>query len=132
MPNRNTELLEATMQHINDHPETHQQFWWFNQHECGTGGCFAGWTWMIAGNQPMQSLVRHEDRTLRITDEVDDDITRLRAETTQMLGLTEKEADILFDANNTIPALQLMVKDLVNGDDLLGIDHYWKESGMIP
>ena len=38
--NRNVELLERVMQHIDDHPEQHEQAVWV-RHECGTAACFA-------------------------------------------------------------------------------------------
>ncbi|BCP41407.1 hypothetical protein MINTMi27_15000 [Mycobacterium intracellulare] len=49
---RNVALLEATMQHIKDHPELHEQSSVFLQSECGTAACFAGWACMLSGFQP--------------------------------------------------------------------------------
>jgi hypothetical protein len=108
---RNIELLERTMQHINDHPESHKQSWWFAPGECGTAACFAGWAWMLAGNEPVKILLdrNHSNRN---------DVWEFREDVRKLLGLTEDEADTLFSAVNSRQALQLMVKDLVNGDEL--------------
>ena len=105
MPERNIELLQQTMQHILDHPEQHDQTIWMN--ECRTVACFAGWTCLLSG-QVSSYWVFIPNRAI------------------DLLGLTEDEANILFSERNTIPQLQLMVKDLVNGDEL-NIERYLAE-----
>lgn len=96
---RNVELLQQTMQYIKDHPERHQQDIWTNQ--CGTAACFAGWAAMLSGWAAWQ--VHNFEMWTRGAN---------------LLGLTYTEARILFDTGNTAPMLELMVKDLVNGDQL--------------
>lgn len=44
------------------------------------------------------------------------------------LGVTPWEAETLFGAANTRPMLQLIVKDLVNGDDLRDAEDYQREA----
>lgn len=95
---RNVELLQQTMQHITDHPEQHYQGRWI----CGTAACYAGRAALLSG----------------VTiDEICEtpDMWELGA---NLLGLTTFEARNLFDPDNTRSMLELMVKDLVNGDDL--------------
>lgn len=48
----NNELLEATMQRIEAHPEKHDQSAWFTVNECGTAFCFAGHAAIEAGAKP--------------------------------------------------------------------------------
>lgn len=113
MPERNTELLQRVMQHINDHPEQHNQERYWN--DCGTPSCFAGWALHFSGIT-IQAL----RRSPLTTGEYAGDI----------LGLTDDERSTLFYAENTRPMLELMVKDLVNGDELRDVDDYEGEAGV--
>lgn len=103
---RNIELLEQTMRHIKDYPEAHDQSHWM----CGTTACFAGWAAVLAG----WSMEKIQDNIGR----------RAGAE---LLGLTYDEAGTLFSALNNVEMLELMVKDLVNGDALREPDEYLAE-----
>lgn len=96
------------MQHIVDHPEQHDQTVYVN--DCGTAFCFAGTAAMLSGWNIVQ--IRH--RPIWAFEE--------------LLGLTSDEADILFDSINTVAALQLMVKDLVNDQQLSDHDKYLYET----
>jgi hypothetical protein len=102
---RNVELLQRTMQHIKDHPKQHRQGMVMDY--CGTAGCFIGWAALLSG----WSVQR-----VRFAPMVECGA--------ELLGLTQIETMILFDAENTMPMLELMVKDLVNGDKLRGIVDY--------
>lgn len=109
---RNVELLEKTIQHIEDYPEDHDQTRWFT--ECGTASCFAGWAWNLAG--------RNYDNFLAYTN-----LSLCHFSAQSLLGLTTNEALILFYEFNTRDMLKLMVKDLVNGDDLRDREEYKRE-----
>jgi hypothetical protein len=106
---RNVELLQATMQHILDHPEQHYQTQWVT--ECGTAACFAGWAALRSGVS-VQTILSS-------------DMWRLGAE---LLGISVFESLTLFAPGNTRAMLELMVKDLVNGDELRTTDDYEAES----
>lgn len=115
---RNVELLEATMQHILDHPEQHNQKRYIDltcsitdgsEHLCGTAACFVGRAALLSGWSVQ--------RLLRLGPDVHWDGADL-------LGLTDWEAGQLFCGTNTIPMLELMVKDLVNGNELLHHHRY--------
>jgi hypothetical protein len=123
MPERNVELLEKTMQHILDHPEEHDQKYWFTQTECGTAACFAGWACLLSGYEVdrTQTMGSGHDRFEYVVSE-SGNFAGHRAR--DILGLTETEASILFDSYNSREALQLMVKDLVNGDEMRQPDEY--------
>lgn len=116
MPERNIELLEQTMQYILDYPEKHDQRIWVQgvqeDDSCGTTACFAGWACFLAGLK--QEAVS-----------TDEDYFRFHGQRThasdiapKLLGLTTREADILFEATNSVEELQHMVKKLVNGEHI--------------
>jgi hypothetical protein len=111
---RNIELLQHTMQHIKDHPEKHDQnnYWT----SCGTPLCFAGWATHFNGTTMKQIRSNpHSRGTAHYA--------------ASILGLAPHEAIMLFAAGNTIPMLELMVKDLVNGDELRVWHDYRREAG---
>lgn len=119
--NRNVQLLEKVMQHIDDHPEQHDQSTWVRT-DCGTAACFAGWaailtfgTGIILRDGGFQCPPPYAHR---IMSEVAADL----------LGLDEANADTLFHACNSRGMLRLMVKDLVNGDELGAFDDYEQEA----
>lgn len=107
---RNTELLQQVMQYIDDHPEQHdQKIWYIKSKSCGTSGCFAGWACALSGQS-----VRN--------------FHRIEAIATAALDLHPYEAGKLFHSKNTRDMLRLMVKDLINGDQLLDREHYRVEA----
>jgi hypothetical protein len=119
---RNKELIERTMQHIVDHPEEHDQATWISN-ACGTVACFAGWALMLDGVSA-QDVLRWSHAAPRYSLVG----SRVREVATERLGLTADEAGRLFCAENTRDMLQLMVKDLVNGDKLRATDQYEEEA----
>lgn len=107
---RNIALLEQTMQYLQDHPGQHDQTEYFNT--CGTPSCYAGWAIHLAGYN--ESDARCET------------VPAIFA--AQLLGLTQEESDYMFAGANTREMLALMVKDLVNGDELRPYNDYVMES----
>lgn len=107
---RNVELLQQTMQYINDHPWQHDQNVFAIENECGTAACFAGWGAMLSG-----WTVRQIHASV------------MWAVGARLFGLTQLEAERLFRYDNAIPVLELMVKDLVNGDELRSPREYRDE-----
>ena len=116
---RNVELLERTMRHILDHPERHDQAQWIAP--CGTAACFAGWSVLLSPNWEV-----FDYRGVWLARRVGEpeDVWAPSEAAKVELGVTPDEAAILFDVVNTRPMLQLMVKDLVNGDDLREVEDY--------
>ncbi|MGB3483983.1 MAG: hypothetical protein WBB07_17425 [Mycobacterium sp.] len=126
-PTRNVELLERTMQHIDDHPELHDQADWANS--CGTAACFAGWSALLAFGTSVLDGYGFE-LPAPFNDRLPNgNHPRMSIQAARLLGLTKAEAETLFDANNTRDMLRLMVKDLANGDDLRELDEYENEAG---
>ena len=118
VPTRNTQLLQQVLQFIKDNPEQHHQAHWFST--CGTAACFAGHAVLMSGwehcedqSPEMIHSHRHKGQPLLV-----------RKAAAHELGLTLLESVALFDPENTIEMLELMVKDLVNGDVLMGPDDY--------
>lgn len=50
-PTPNAELAYRVLDHIDAHPDQHDQGRWFRKTACGTAGCFAGWTVALAGHR---------------------------------------------------------------------------------
>lgn len=101
----NAELAYATLDQIDEHPELHDQSWWFTVTECGTTGCFAGWACLLSGDKP-DAL----DRPMHLLDigaDVSfvvrpDGVTQSVSEHAQeLLGLDWETARRLFASGNT-------------------------------
>lgn len=101
---RNVPLLQATMQHIIDHPEQHDQ----SVFACGTAACFAGRAAILSGWS-----VRDVNRAWHMWKAGG-----------LLLGITYEETTTLFAPDNTSTMLELMVQDLINGDQLRLQPHY--------
>ena len=133
----NVELLEQTMQYINDHPEQHNQATWLT--DCGTASCFAGWACHLSGWNlfykvesvgtvnvageftPVAlstAMARKDERTCNVADAASSE-----------LGITWDDRVVLFAAGNSRDVLNLMVKDLVNGENIRQRHEYQQELG---
>lgn len=130
---RNVELLERTMQFLIDHPELHKQEEWTVGTECGTAGCFFGWACMLSGLEPIKNLrVGHASTYVFRDDGIEvgaREYINVRNEAERLLGLTREESYDLSRGTNSREMLQLMVKDLVNGDELRDWGEYWIRAG---
>lgn len=110
---RNVELLQKTMQYIKDHPEDHKQ--WTVWDTCGTPGCFMGWAQCLSG-MTFQDYINIPQDSIDWAQE--------------HLGLTEHEANLIFYPCNTARMLELMIKDLVNGDEMRLLEDYQGEARL--
>lgn len=117
---RNTELLEQTMRHIIDHPRTHDQTSYFTA--CATPSCFAGWAIFLAGYRMVDSECLYPEGLACRSGH----LAPYGAHAAELLGLAGEEAKTLFCGGNTREMLALMVKDLVNGDELKEYGDYTK------
>lgn len=102
------------MTQIKDHPELHRQERVFVETDCGTAGCFAGWACLLNGY--MQLSGGHVMTP-------NGDVYGVEA-AISALGITRNEAYTLFACGNSRSMLELMVKDLVNGEELRDLSHY--------
>ncbi len=110
---RNTERLQQVMTQITDNPDLHDPRTWVDIQECGTVACFAGRAGLLSGMTVRQILN-----------------AEMYKKGAELLGLSGYEAHILFDCTNTRPMLELMVKDLVNGDALQDSDFYFGQTRL--
>lgn len=113
---RNVALLEATMTQIKDHPELHRQDVVFADTDCGTAACFAGWACLLDG------YMRVSDSVVRV--ETPNGTVSGTIAAASALGISDEESWTLFSAGNSRPMLELMVKDLVNGEELQDKSYY--------
>lgn len=116
----NVELLQQVMQHIDDHPGQHDQATWIDP--CGTPACFAGTSLLLSDMRPVPG------NFFRVFVDRDGEVFSVPEAAQRVLGLSDVECDILFAPRNTRPMLELMVKDLVNGDVLRDTDIYRVEA----
>lgn len=101
--------LQASMTHIIDHPEEWNQEKWV----CGSAACFAGRGLLNNGYQVFYDSM--QDRNFASKGGTSADVADAAA---ALYGITQLDAKILFSPNNTLDALQEMVKDLANGEEL--------------
>ena len=111
----NIERLEAVLEHITLHPEDHNQEWW----TCGTAACFAGWTTRLfaldAGYRWITNIPDFFGDQVWENPRGEEGMVPDAAR--ELLDITEEQAKVLFDADNTLPMLQSIVKDLANTGD---------------
>ena len=86
---------QIVLDHIEQHPNLHEQVSWAGKSACGTTGCVAGWTVMLCDGwkyDEMWGLVDAEGNTARNA--------YVFREATASLGLEEEEARELFSLKN--------------------------------
>lgn len=122
-PTRNVELLERTMQHIDDHPEAHDQCIWVN--DCGSAACFAGWAALIHFGPSVCNGAGGYQLPSPYGDPLPNGaFPPMSFQAARLLGLTMVEANTLFSASNTPEMLRLMVTDLTDGRTLRSEEEY--------
>jgi hypothetical protein len=139
----NIEAIEQTLTFVQDHPEQHAQDRWI----CETGACLAGHAVLLNGYSPIhmfnemvvktgspeQDRCEEALRALKAKPgrfsfiEAKDLLYAGEAEHVQdvaqrLFGISGPDATLLFAATNTVEKLELMVKDLGNGEKLR--DHW--------
>lgn len=115
MPDINVPLLRKTLEHITAHPEEWNQDVWAKRTECGTACCLAGTALAIQGyefdwdnNGPLMSLL---GESFWLTDGRGIDEAAI-----EELGLTNDEADRLFDGDNSLHTLWSLAEDFTDGE----------------
>lgn len=111
----NVDLLQRTMERIEQHPDQWQQDTWAVEHYqggvvCRTAFCFAGWAVQLAGH----TIAFSGEPCLgeRHTNYVDDGDS-IEALAQWKLGLTYEQAWRLFDAANDLPTLRSIVAEFI-------------------
>lgn len=115
-PTPNVPLLRQTLAYIEAHPEEWNQTTW----RCGTSACFAGHAAILDGG------AWADEESACVTaraDDLPDDVfgaaiaLRVLVEdrAQRILGLTDRQADYLFDAHNGLNDLRRQVAELTGG-----------------
>lgn len=138
----NVELLERVLTYIKDHPEDHRQKVWAEMSSCGTAMCFAGWAVALSGSRflwdnapaafshqahyctvPEESPMAIEPGDHWVYREIEDfdielgegeRIAYISDTAMHLLDLTFKQANELFDSDNTLEEIEEIVKDIIN------------------
>ena|ERR1044072_3322045 len=98
----------AVLDHINAHPELHEQTTWMSKKEGGKIiGCFAGWTCLLAGDKP---VFGHPFVTNRVVSSSSKRRCSIYGRARYLLGLTPKEEEELFQSHNTRNGLRNIVQ----------------------
>lgn len=114
----NVELLERTMSHIEAHPYDHDQHQW----RCGTARCFAGWASYFAGGRFVSSesdiatiVASNGVKSFRssVVRTPEDGLLHVADHAVLALGIDDGDADLLFDAMNSVADLRAMVDNLI-------------------
>ena len=92
---RGKELLCEAVNHIIEHPETHNQMQWHS--DCGTKHCIAGHCQILGGNAANSSTAR-------------DDAVR-------MLGISDEDANWLFSGSRHIVDIHQFAQAMIEGKE---------------
>jgi hypothetical protein len=114
MTTPNAELAYRVLDHIDADPISLMQRVWISQVACGTVACFAGWTCLLAGDQPTGFDEAAEAEYVRAGPEGDTRYIPERA--AELLGIDYDEADdfgnTLFNPNTTRDGLVRKVAEI--------------------
>lgn len=108
----NAALAYRVLDHIKAHPEQWLQDWWFTITDCGTAGCFAGWTTQLSGDTPRiapDASIGAEFAYVIRPDGVVVDVSTRAAE---QLGIDTPDACALFAASNDLDDLAWAVTEI--------------------
>jgi hypothetical protein len=114
--------LERVLQYIKDHPEQHDQNIWAAKHGCKTTMCFAGTAVALSDQYDLvweRGAITGIYSCAQAVDRETWEIVSVRGAAERILGLENRESSALFNWSRTRDDLELMVKNLANGDDVL-------------
>lgn len=131
--------LDRVLQFINDHPDKHEQNTWLAvplrdkqreapQLRCNTVGCVAGWTAILAGYEPYWNRGMRGDTEMvtplpgaepigliPLGTDGDRPVYEVRSLALTLLGLTDDEADVMFEGGNTIYDMWRIAERITQG-----------------
>ena len=124
----NIEKLTTAVTYIKDHPEKHVQGSW----TCETGACLAGHVALQEGWSVTHTQWEQEDGSIHVGVmngwmQKSGRSKDARAIAIEALEIDENTAQMLFHGSNTAENLELMAKDLANGEDLHEV---WSHNGL--
>lgn len=115
----NKKLLLDVLAKIEADPKSWDQGYWF----CGTAACFAGHACLLSGDKPIFEEEENEDGDIVVDDRAEYvDVAGVSEYVSDragaLLGISEAQADVLFDASNSLEDLQRFVGQLVTDKPL--------------
>lgn len=111
----NADLMYQVIDQIDAHPELWDQGYWFTVTDCGTAACVAGWACLLSGDKPFPLLQKLEDLPVgELVSYVDVKGWQVwaRDRAQKLLGITDGQADALFNAENTREDLGRLVPEI--------------------
>lgn len=114
MTDVNVPLLRKTLEHIEAHPEEHNQRVWAVRTSCGTAACLAGWVVQLAGRD--LDWVDGVCGPFATHVQVDEETVSIRAMAMMELGLDGTRANILFDSDNSRAQLWGLANEYTGGE----------------
>lgn len=105
----NVALANKVMEYIEANPEEYDPTRWAIRNSCGTACCFAGRTVMMTGWELIFGRHGDDDELTAAWCSQDGEVRFINEVATEELGLTEGEADELFDAGNSCEKLRSLV-----------------------
>jgi hypothetical protein len=113
-PELNTDRLTAVLEHIEQHPEQHDQESWSMRTDCGTTACAAGWTVLLyAPNEQFAYYVHGVSSEAADYLMSGEDIPCLAR---RLLGLNYDEVQALFYGARTTEDTLLTGKRILAGE----------------
>lgn len=124
VPDLNVGLVTKVMDHIEAHPEQHDQKNWakivdeleYQRTGCGTAFCFAGLTIHLGGPERIR-WVWDGIRSGMFADMDTGQVVPVQPSAQLLLGLTNYEAELFFHSYNTVSDLRAMVNALVKAEN---------------
>lgn len=114
----NIDLAKRVLDHILRNPREHKQDQW----RCQSGMCFAGWACVLSGAEFVSDDPDHED--YYYVRDLNGEKVPLWDHATDALGIDILTSTALFEADNTIQDLELMIAALSKEGRL---DERWLE-----
>lgn len=109
-PRPNLPLLRKVLDHIDAHPEEYDQAVWVNA--CGTAFCVAGHALRLEGHAIELRREEMDGVFPRDNTYLDGELVNIHDAARDALGLTNEEAYLLFDENNSRYAVQYTATDI--------------------
>lgn len=120
--------LRKELEYVTAHREQWKQGSWINRTSCGTVACLAGNTVLNEGCVPAygsgsravtSTVITQEGRWLHVADVA-----------AKLLGLTTHQADVLFDASNSLFGLWSIAAHLTDGEIEIPPEVYDEAAGL--
>ncbi len=105
----NKELANQVLNKIKENLSCWKQEMWATKEPCGTSHCFAGHVVHLSFPDAQPIFMVNSSITSQYT--LNGQVCTYKNTARELLGLTPREADDLFDANNTLEDLEELIND---------------------